>query len=237
MTMAAARPTGLNRDRIFYTGMAAAMALTVFAGFSQSYFLKGYFGTPALDPLRHLHGLAFTAWLLLFFSQTVLIAGHRTDIHRKLGVVGATLAAVMLPLGVAVAIEAIRTNHTPPGIDPRSFLVLPFFDLALFAIFVVVGISLRKQSQTHKRLMLLATIAMLDAAIARLPGLFTLGPPVFFAIQDLFVVAAVAYDVASRRRVHPAYVWGGLLMLLSQPLRLFVSQTPLWLAFGDWLKG
>jgi hypothetical protein len=37
--------------------------------------------------------------------------------------------------------------------------------------------------------------------------------------------------------VHPVYVWGGLVILMSQPLRLIVSQTPIWLAFGDWLKG
>jgi len=60
---------------------------------------------------------------------------------------------------------------------------------------------------------------------------------VFFGFQNLLVVAAVAYDVVSRRRVNPAYVWGGLLIVLSQPIRLFVSQTPLWLAFGDWIKG
>ena len=237
MTMTAARSPDLTSDRIFYTGMAAAMAALVFAGFAPTYYLKGYFAAPALNSLMHAHGLVFTAWLLLFFTQTVLVASNRTDIHRKLGVAGAALAAIMLPLGVAVAIQAIRTNHTPPGIDPRSFLALPFFDLALFAIFIVAGIWLRKQSQAHKRLMLLATIVMLDAAIARLPGLFALGPIAFFAIQDLFVLAGPLYDVATRRRVHPAYVWGGLLIVLTQPLRLFISQTTWWLAFGDWLKG
>ena len=85
--------------------------------------------------------------------------------------------------------------------------------------------------------MLLATIAMLDAAIARLPGLFALGPLAFFAVQDLFVIAGPVYDFASRRRVNAAYWWGGLLILVSQPVRLFISQTPMWLAFGDWLKG
>jgi hypothetical protein len=237
MTMASARPASLNRDRIFYTGMSLAMIATVFAGFAPTYYLKTYTGTPALSLATHLHGAAFTAWLLLFFTQTALIAGDRADIHRKLGVVGATLAAAMVPLGIMAATFAIRAEHTPPGIDPRSFLVLPFFDIALFAIFVIVGVIKRRQPQAHKRLMLLSTIAMLDAAIARLPGLFVLGPPVFFAIQDLFLLGAIFYDYKSRGRVHPAYIWGGLLILLSQPLRLVVAGTPLWLAFGDWVKG
>lgn len=227
----------VHNDRLFYTGIAAAMAITVFAGFAPTYFLKGYFDGPPLTTLVHAHGAVFSAWLLLFFSQTVLIAARRTDIHRKLGVLGAALAVVLLILGIATTIGAIRAGRTPPGIDPRSFLVLPFGDILTFALLVGIGISYRQQPETHKRLMLLATIAMLDAAIARLPGLFPLGPIAFFAIQDLFILAGVAYDVASRRRVHPAYIWGGLFILVMQPLRLLISETPWWLAFGDWLKG
>jgi hypothetical protein len=237
MTLVATRSVAPTSDRIFYTGMAAAIALTVFAGFAPTYFLKTYFGSPPLTPLVHAHGLAFTGWLLLFFTQTVLIANRRIDLHRKLGILGIVLASTMIVLGVATAIGSIRTNHTPPGLDPRSFLALPFFDILTFAILVGAGITLRKRPETHKRLMLLATIAMLDAAIARLPGLFPLGPIAFFGVQDLFVLAGPVYDFASRRRIDPAYLWGGLLLLLSQPVRLLVSQTPLWLAFGDWLKG
>jgi hypothetical protein len=85
--------------------------------------------------------------------------------------------------------------------------------------------------------MFLATIALLGAAIGRIAVAHGLGLPVAYVLQDLFVVAGAAYDLYTRRRVHPAYVWGGLLMVASQPLRLVVSQTPLWLAFGDWIKG
>jgi hypothetical protein len=226
-----------HSDRLFYGGMAVVMAATVFAGFSHSYFLKLQFGTPPLNPLLHVHGLAFTTWIVLFFTQTVLIANKRHDIHRKLGIAGAVLAVAMVTLGVSAAIWAIRANHTPAGIDPRSFLVLPFFDIGGFATLVAAGIALRKQSETHKRLMLLGTVALLDAAIARIPGVLAIGIPFAFALQDLFIVACAVYDYTTRGRVHPAYLWGGLVILVSQPLRLFVSQTPLWLAFGDWLKG
>ena len=85
--------------------------------------------------------------------------------------------------------------------------------------------------------MLLATIVILDAAIARLPGVLALGLPVAYGLQDLFLIACALYDVATRRRVHPATIWGGLAILVSEPLRLAVSQTQLWLAFGDWVKG
>jgi hypothetical protein len=237
MGMGVVRAYGAVTDRRFYTGMAIAMALTVFASFSPTFYLKAWFDAPPLHPLIVAHGLAFSAWTILFVVQTVLIAGKRPDIHRKLGVAGALLAAGMVLLGIAAATWSIRANHTPPGIDPRSFLALPFFAITLFAGFVAVGIALRRRTQTHKRLMLLATIAILDAAIARLPGILALGLPVAYALQDLFLVTCALYDFATRRRVHPATIWGGLIILVSQPLRLAVSQTPVWLAFGDWLKG
>ncbi len=237
MTIVAARPKRWKIDRFFYMGMSIMAAIVVFWGFAPSYFLKSIYGTPSLTPLVHAHGLAFTAWIALFFTQTVLIASGERNLHRKLGTAGAFLAAAMVVLGVAAAVGAIRSNHTPPGIDPRSFLVLPFFDIAVFAILAGAGIALRGRPETHKRLMLLATIAMLDAPIARLPGVFVLGPLVSFALQDIFLLAGIGYDLAVHRRVGRAYVWGALLILLSQPLRLYISATPWWLAFGDWIKG
>jgi hypothetical protein len=237
MTISAASPRVWESDRLFYVGMSLAMALTVFAGFAPTFFLKLFSDAPPLSPLLHMHGYAFTSWYALSFTQTVLIANQRPDIHRKLGIAGGALAAVMVALGIAAAVHAIRSNHTPPGLDPRSFLVLPFFGISVFAILVSVGIGFRRRPETHKRLMLLASIAMLDAAIARLPGVFALGPIAAFGIQDLFVITGIAYDFASRRRIHPAYLWGGLFILLAQPLRILLSTTPWWLAFGDWIKG
>ncbi len=227
-----------SKSSFFYRGMALAMMLTVFAGFAPSFFLKNFFGAASLSPLLHAHGLAFSAWYVLFFTQAQLAGRGDVALHQKLGVAGASLAAAMVGLGVAAAVLAIRTNHTPPGLDPRSFLVLPFFGITIFAGFVAAAVRLRARPETHKRLMLLASIAMLDAPIARLPGVFAFGGPLAsFGLQDLFVLAAVVHDYRARGRVHPAYLWGGLVILLAQPLRIIVAGTPWWLAFGDWVKG
>ncbi|QGM98255.1 hypothetical protein [Methylocystis parvus] len=227
-----------NRDRIFYTSMAVAMAATVFIGFGPTFFFKLFSDSPPLPPLLHVHGAIFAAWYALFFTQAALISNGRPDLHRKLGYAGMGLAAVMVVLGVLAAIHAVRTNHTPPGLDPRSFLVLPFFGITVFAVLAGAGFLMRKRQETHKRLMLLASIAMLDAAIARIPGVFTLGGPLAsFGLQDLFLIACIGYDFSSRRRIHPAYLFGGLFILAMQPMRIVVSTTPWWLAFGDWLKG
>jgi hypothetical protein len=241
-SMTVATPRSLqadtNRDNIFYTSMAVAMGVTVFLGFAPTFFLKTFTGSPPLPPLLHIHGFAFASWYLLFFTQTVLISKGRPDLHRRLGLAGFFLAILMVGLGVAAAVHAIRTHHTPPGLDPRSFLVLPFFGITVFGVLATFGYAARKRRETHKRLMLLASIAMLDAAIARIPGVMSTGGPLAsFGLQDFFLIACIVYDFASRRRIHPAYLVGGIFILAMQPLRLVVSQTSWWLAFGDWLQG
>ena len=62
------------RRRRFYTGLALAIALTVFAGFAPTYYLRPWFQSTGLGGLLHLHGLVFTAWVLLFLTQSTLIA-------------------------------------------------------------------------------------------------------------------------------------------------------------------
>ena len=236
-TVAAAPATGRRNDRVFYTGMAVAMALAVFVGFAPTYYLKGYFASPALSSILHVHGLLFTSWIVLMLVQTTLVAARRTPVHRRLGVAGAALAAVLVGVGIATAIDAAQRGAAPTGIPPLAFLIIPFGDMVLFAVLVGAAVWYRRQPETHKRLMVLGTIAILTAAIARWPGVLPLGPLVFFALTDLFIVAGAVYDKWSRGRVHPAYIWGGLLIVVSQPLRLVLSGTEAWQAFARTLTG
>ena len=223
--------------RRFYVGVAIAVLITVLLGFSRSYFLKAYFGTPELSLLVHIHGLVFTSWVLLFLAQTTLVATGRTDLHRKLGVGGAVLAALLLIIGTTTAILRVQGGRPSPipGVPPLSFLAVPLFDMVVFAILISAGVVLRNRPDTHKRLMTLATIALMSAPIARIPGVLRAGPPGFFGLTDLFIVAMLVYDFATRGKVHPATIWGGLVIVASQPLRLMISGTPAWLAFAGWL--
>ncbi|HEY3011914.1 MAG TPA: hypothetical protein VGJ36_04145 [Gemmatimonadales bacterium] len=226
-----------RRERLFYVSMAVLIAITVFAGFSRTYFLKAHFGTPPLSALLHLHGLVFTSWILLFLGQTTLVAARRTDIHRRLGVFGGLLALLMIVLGTATAILRVKGGAAPiPGVSGLSFLAIPLFDMVVFTALVGAAFYHRHRADVHKRLMTLATISLLAAPIARLPlPILRAGPPAFFGLADLFILALLVYDLATRRRVHPATIWGGLLIVASQPLRLMISGTSAWLAFATWL--
>jgi hypothetical protein len=125
-----------------------------------------------------------------------------------------------------------RRSGLPP---PLVFLAVPMFDLLVFAALVGTGLYLRRTPAAHKRLMLLSIIAVLTAAIARLPYVLALGPPAFFGLTDLLILVAMIYDRKTRGRVHPALLWGGLFLVASQPLRLVVSGTDAWLALATWL--
>ena len=103
MAVNSAAVQGRRGSRWFYVGMAIAIAITVFAGFSRSYFLKAYYDTPELSLLLHVHGLVFTAWVLFFLLQTTLITARRTDLYRRMGIGGAVLEALVLITGTATA--------------------------------------------------------------------------------------------------------------------------------------
>lgn len=230
-----------SSERRFFTGMALAILATVIVGFSRSFFLRPLFPdwpSPS-ETIFYVHGAVFTAWIVLLVVQVTLVAGGRTELHRKIGPFGAVLAVAMVVLGTIGALGAARrvTGFTQVPVPPLQFLAIPIFDMILFAAFVWLAIDQRRSPQTHKRWMLLATVNLVTAAISRWPGVLALGPLAFFGLTDLFIIALAIWDFRARGRLHPVTLWGGLLIIVSQPLRLVVSGTQGWLAFAQWATG
>src|SRR5690242_6603851 len=117
----------------------------------------------------HLHAVAFVGWLVLLTAQVLLIRFARHDIHRRLGLFGAGLAAVMIVLGPATAFYMQRVHFGTAESDP-PFLAVQLTDILAFAGLVAAGIALRGTPAAHKRLMLLATLYISDAGFARAFG-------------------------------------------------------------------
>lgn len=233
------RPVGARYDRPFYTGMAIAAAVVVFAGFAPTYFLRASYQTTPLPTYLHVHGFLFTTWIALFIAQTALVAARRTNVHRRLGWAMAALAVVMVVVGTTAGIWSMR-RQVEAGFaqQAQAFLTTPLFSMVAFAAFVAAAIRFRRDSQTHKRLMLLATISILDAAVARLPfELLRTSNWNYLPATDVFLLAAILYDVASRRTVHQAYVWGGLVLVIEQALRIPVGETAAWQAIARVIIG
>lgn len=228
--------SGRSRERLFYSGMAIALTLTVFAGFARTYYLKYFFDTPALPPLVQVHGVLFSLWMVLLLVQTSLVAAGKTGIHRRLGMAGGVLVVLMVVLGTWTAIVAAAQGRTPPGPPPLVFLAIPLGEMVTFPVLVGAALYYRRRIDAHKRLMLLATIGITSAAVARLPfAILQAGPPAFFGLTDLFLVPLAVYDVLTRGRLHPATLWGSLFLIASQVLRVMLSGTEAWLHFATWL--
>jgi hypothetical protein len=235
--------TKVNRgasDRRLYAGVAIGTALIVFAGFAQTYYLKALFGTPQLRLLLYIHGLVMTAWLVLFFVQVRLVAVHRTDLHRRLGIVGAVVSGLVLVLGTAVALSQghlhLIENETSSE-PPLVFLPVSLGILLLFATFVTAAILLRRRADYHKRLMVLACLSILPPGIDRLPMHFIENAErlTLFGLNDLCIVICVAYDAFKNRRLHPAWVWGGAMFVGLQILTLMMRDKPVWLRIAGWM--
>jgi uncharacterized membrane protein YozB (DUF420 family) len=227
-------------ERRFYLGITLAMVAVVYVGFARSFFLRPWFPDypAATEPIFVLHGTVFAAWCVLLVAQATLITAGRVGLHRSLGAAGVGLAVAMVVLGVAGSLLAANraTGFVGVPVPPLQFLIVPIIDMVLFAGFVALAIARRRDAQAHKRWMLLATINLLGAAIARWPGVPP-GPLVFFGLADLFIVALAVWDLRSRGKLHPVTVVGGLVLVISQPLRFAVSDSAAWLGFAAWLTG
>lgn len=227
-------------DRPLYLLAAIVTPLVVLAGFARTYYLKGYFATPALPSLIvHVHGIIMTAWVLLFIVQVTLVARRQTKLHQRLGILGGVLAALVFVVGILTALfAAARVTSDPNSANlvppPLPFLIIPLGDMVAFAILVGTALYYRKRLDIHKRLMLVAAVNMMTPAIARIPLSFIIngGPLAFFGLTDLILVVFVAFDTIRHRRLHPAFLWGALFVILFQPLRILVAGTHAWSTFA-----
>jgi uncharacterized membrane protein YozB (DUF420 family) len=227
--------------RVFFVAMAAGVLLTVFAGFAPTFYLRGSFPqTRPMSVLLHVHGVVFSAWVTLFLIQAVLVARGDLRLHRRLGWVTVGVAAAMVALVFAAVIEQLRrVNGFPP---PPLALALSVFDIIVFAGLVGAAILLRRRSDWHKRLMLSATILLLGAPMFRfvihvvgvhdmkLVGLVSM------LLVDAFFLPCFAYDLATRRRIHPAFMIGFLLLVLDQLAQIWVVDWPPWVSLAQALQ-
>ena len=230
----AAPLSSARHDRVFHTGMAVALLITAIAGFGPTYFFKPVLASPPLSPLLHIHGLVFTAWLVLLIVQSGLVRAHRIDLHKRLGIGGAVLATAMVVLGVMAAVYGARHGRSADGMEPLAFMIFPFGQTLLFGGFVGAALWKRRQPELHRRLILLGTICLMTPAISRivdhravLASLLTL----------IFVVVAMIHDWKSSRRVHPLYIFGFAILLISGPGRAAFANTEAWQAFARFLVG
>ncbi len=236
----------------FYVRIAAACLVVAVVGFTPTYWLPLFRGTLNVPAISHVHAAVFYSWTLLFLAQTWLAANRKLTRHREWGVVGVALATTMVFVGMAAAITSLKQSTAEGfGEAVRAFTVIPVSGLVFFVVLFTLALMKVRQPETHKRLMLVATVSLLQAAVGRWFLIFIapvpLGggpvspPPVFVTIMpgllsDLLILAAMVHDRKTMGRVHPVYWIAGGALVALQVLRVPISTTAAWTQVAHWLS-
>ena len=226
---------GRRYDNRFVSVMVALLLGTVFYGFARSYFLVGVFRAPLPNALIHIHGAAFTSWMLLLIVQTSLVRVRRIDIHRKLGLAGFGLACLMVILGLLAANDALARNFAPTPFDPKTFYAVPLGGMFMFSTLIFFAYRFRQNPAVHKRLILIATIAIMDAPLGRIP-LVNQSHLLSDLWQYGFLALIVLYDLWSTRKIYRTTIWASLFIIVAGELRIPIGSTSPWHAFATWAQ-
>ncbi|MEO5895932.1 MAG: hypothetical protein ABIS06_09545 [Vicinamibacterales bacterium] len=243
-----AAPVAGRGDR-FYLRMAVAFAAIAVIGFTPTYWLPLSRRGLDVHPLAHVHALVFYGWIALVVWQTSLAANGRLVRHREVGLLGVALATAMCFVGVGMAADSIKRSEAAGfGEAGRAFSIVSLSAIALFAALFALAIRAVKRPEVHKRLMLVATASLLQAAVGRwfllflapqVPaGVVPSPPPVVVTIMpgsvvDLLIVIAMVHDRRTTGSVHSTYWYAGAAVLAVQLLRVPMSTTAAW----HWITG
>ena len=235
----------------FYVRMAVTCVAVAVVGFAPTYWVPMLRGTLDVPPFAHLHAAVFYGWTLLFLKQTSLAASGRMTRHRELGVAGVALATAMLLVGLGLSVNSLR-RFEAAGLSEsgRAFAIVSVSAITLFAGLFTVAVFNVKRPDIHKRVMLVATVSLLQAAIARwfvyflapdVPaGAIAPPPPLGVTVMpavlaDLLIALAMLHDRRTIGYVHRAYWIAGAAVVATQVLRVPLSGTAAWSHAAGWL--
>ncbi len=197
---------GFMADQDFFVRFNVLLALFILFGFAQ-FSLRGFVAVGQLPWLTHLHGALMVAWLGLAVAQNVLVHRGELGMHRRLGWLAAMLVAGIAVLGVTVGFSAVAGQRVPPFFSNPYFLALTMIEPVAFAAVVAWGVSMRRNTQWHRRAMLGATVIILEPALGRLlpmPLMGGWGEWTVLAVQLLVLAILAKHDRKALGRVHPA---------------------------------
>ena len=225
-------------DRYFYFFMSLLVAAIVVWGFSHSVNANLFHPAVPRPFLLWIHGAAFSGWVVFYIFQSALVRTHNVRVHRSLGWLGVALGAVMVPLGITTAVVMGRFDtyrlHQKGG---DAFLIVPFYDMAAFAVCLALAIYWRKKPELHRRMMLIATCGLLDAAFGRIDYVFN--HSLYFLCLDGVILLGVVRDLAVIRRVHKVYLIALPVLMVCQGFVIYTlrSGSHWWVRIADRILG
>jgi hypothetical protein len=227
--------------------MALLCAGVAFVGFAPTYWLPMFAGTLKAHPVVHIHALVFFFWVVFFVVQTWLAATRRLATHRAMGLIGISIATTMTIAGILIAINRMHAADVMgQKVAGLAFAIVPLGSIAFFAIVFTAAVANIRRPDWHKRLMLVASVSILDAPIARwfmaflAPDAPPGPPPVAVDIAPsmvamLVLVPAMIVDWRHRGRVHAAFVIGAACYVALKFVQVPLSTTAQWHSAAEWI--
>jgi hypothetical protein len=215
---------GSRRRSFFCVGISGLLLLIVVAGFSRTLYFRALFEAPQIPLYLYLHGAILTAWFAGLVLQTALVKTGRPDLHRRFGPFGVGTAVAVFLISL-FAVFSFPARQQLQGIDVEAGIArisrivwIDLVALVAFATFVGAAIVLRHRRESHKRFMLLASISIVQPALARLfrlPAFSGIVPDRFVSLATLvaLILSIAVHDLITLRRIHPATLIGGSLFL------------------------
>lgn len=243
-----------RRRTAFYSTMAIAMSIIVVLGFGPTFYFRAYTAPalhlpPLASALVWVHGFVFTSWMLVLLLQTTLVRIGKVQWHKKVGIAGAILGALMVLLGtvaqVAQTQRLVAAKFIPLGVVNENLVTFGALTaMVVFGSLIGAAVRFRARPETHKRLMLLATVVLLGAAAGRIggiagfvmPGVGPFVPAISTGLVDVFIVALAVHDLRATGRLHRATIWGAIPIFLLQAVSFtsfYASATAT--SFTTWL--
>jgi hypothetical protein len=220
-------------DRYFYFFMSLLITAVVVYGFSFTINPNLLHARIKPPQIVYLHSYVYSAWLLFFILQSALVRSRNVRLHRALGWLGTAFAVAIVVLGyttsTAVLRLAIQRRLPFPTV---SFLFVEIMELVCFAGPFALAIYWRKRPDFHRRLMLIATCALTEAAFGRIPSLPSLFAP---AGVDALILLGLVRDIVVERRIHKVYLYALPIMIFLQIIAeyTFAHQSSWWLGIGN----
>jgi hypothetical protein len=230
---------GFMADQGFFVRYAIAIAAFIIFGFVQ-FAMRGFSDFPSAPRIVHVHGVLMVGWLGIFITQNLLIHRGELAIHRKVGWVSAGIVVLIAITGLIVGYNAVATHRLPPFFTDSYFLALTGVGSLLFAGMVGWAITLRRQVQWHRRVMLGAMFILLEPALGRLlpmPLMGMWGEWTILAIQLVCVGILARHDRKLLDAVHPATKAIAAILIVSHILIETLAVAPPFVAYAQTVAG
>lgn len=228
----------------FFTMMPGVLLLFLVAGFTRTLFARPLFHPAPIPPYLYVHGIVLTSWFVWAFIQSLLISAGKTAYHRRFGAVGACFAAVVVVAALMASFGSVsrkgfdlNASASVMGNGITGITVAQFYsgvvwgnivNVFSFAVFLAAAVILRRRPQVHKRFMLLASISLIEPALARIarwPGLGGEQGPFIPVVVWSLILALAVHDLVSRKRVESSTAIGIVWLLIARNGAVLVSNS------------